>query len=300
MWQDFLLVHRPSKQALPTTENSVLWGTCLRQLLFLLPQDLAEIEPSLDDNDQILRGQAAYQLCLEICSGLHSPIMGETEVFGQFRDFFLKLPNTSPFSRFLRSFAEQVITDTKQVRQEHLLNLGAQSYGSLLRRICGPVQSVCLIGAGQLSEEILPWFQGKSELHLVCRRMEQGQELTKQFSNLRIYDFQSVLPKTDVVLLAAPIPSETFAAWFSGQATPQILVDLRGEASVDPLHFSNQDNIRFFSLTDLFQSMERQRETQDGRAAQARERIVKLAAKQDERLRSKAEHRPFGWEDVCA
>lgn len=299
MWQELLVIHRRSKEPLVSTHNSVLWSTCLRQLLFVLPKGLAEIEDQLVADDEIKRGQDAYQFSLEVCCGLHSPIFGETEVFGQFREFFLKLPNIDPLRRFLRGFAEQVITDTKQVRQEHLLNLGAQSYGSLLRKTCAEAQTIGIIGAGQLAEEILPWFQGKAKLHVICRRRDQGEELKKTFANVTLHDFDSQLPKFDALVVAAPIPSSFFRPWFANHGLPATFVDLRGEAEIDPL-FATPPVCRFLGLSDLFASMENQRKSQDGRALQAKKQITTLTQRHFERTGSKSEHRPFGWDDVCA
>lgn len=296
MWQDLLLVHRPSKHELELPDSSVLWSTCLRQLAFL--PATTEITGILSDQDQVFRGLDAYRFCLEICCGLYSPILGETEVFGQFRQFFLNLPRENSFANFLRSFAEQVIADTKQVRQEHLLNLGAQSYGSLLRRMTADSRSVTLLGAGQLSEEILPWLEGKT-IRIVCRRASQGQELARQFPGVTVHSFSEKLLPSDAILVAAPIPASEFMRWFENQAMPKVLVDLRGEAVLDPLSLSSSE-CTLVSLNDLFRSMERQKGAQDARVSQAREQIQKLVARLEERVRTRAEHRPFGWEDVCA
>jgi glutamyl-tRNA reductase len=299
MWQELLVIHRKSKEPFTHSPNAVIWSTCLRQLLFVLPKDLSEIEDQLIAEDQIKRGQEAYQLLLEVCCGLHSPILGETEVFGQFRDFFLKLPNTNPMRIFLRNMAEQIISDTKQVRQQHLLNLGAQSYGSLLRKTCSSAKSIAILGAGQLAEEILPWFQGKATMHLICRNQEQGRALAKSYTNIAVDDFDTKLPKFDAVVIAAPIPSSFLNPWLAKQELPNTLIDLRGEASVDPLLISAPDCI-FLGLAEVFASIENQRSSQDARALQAKKQITLLTQRYFDRARSNSEHRPFGWDDVCA
>lgn len=112
--EDILLLHRSSKTSLDVAHP--VWKTCLRQVAFL--QD-AEDVPELESEDEVLRGDAALRFLVEVLSGLHSPILGETEVFGQFRlfaDSQKDHPLFSASSRWLRF----VFHEVKEMRACHL------------------------------------------------------------------------------------------------------------------------------------------------------------------------------------
>src|SRR5205085_5331838 len=83
---------------------------------------------------EVFRGQQAYAFLLEVICGLNSPIVGETAVMGQFKDFLLdaKFPRTS-WGNFLRQLVTNLMIDAKRVRARHMQGIGSQSYGSLVR-----------------------------------------------------------------------------------------------------------------------------------------------------------------------
>lgn len=90
--EDILLVHRKSNINFDEGfkelfEGAAIFGTCLRKIFFCEEVDLHQYLDALKPEDQILRGEKAISLLLEILCGLHSPIVGETQVFGQFKQF---------------------------------------------------------------------------------------------------------------------------------------------------------------------------------------------------------------------
>ena len=134
--EDILLVHRKSNRNFsPELQQAAIWKTCLRQILFITENEINAISDELTSEDQILRGEAGLSLLLEILCGLHSPIVGETEVFGQFKSFIdgRKALNDSLFADH-QKWLSFVLTEVKRTRAEHLVGIGSQSYGSLLRR----------------------------------------------------------------------------------------------------------------------------------------------------------------------
>jgi glutamyl-tRNA reductase len=96
-------------------------------------------------------GRDAYQFLLEVICGLHSPLVGENAVMGQFRQFrnAAQFPNTA-WGKFLRKVTTDVLVDARQVRHRHLEGLGSQSYGSLIRKHLKGQSSVAVLGAGSL------------------------------------------------------------------------------------------------------------------------------------------------------
>src|SRR6185436_19814170 len=148
---------------MPTVLNCIEWHTCLRRILFLNARDNHDILETIETENllppivEIFRGQHAYHFLLEVICGLNLPIVGETAVMGQFKDFLqnAKLPNSS-WGNFLRQLATNLMIDAKRVRAQHLQGLGSQSYGSLVRQHVKGMPAVAVLGSGKLAREILP------------------------------------------------------------------------------------------------------------------------------------------------
>ena len=86
-------LRREAREQMPALLNGLEWQTCLRRILFLNASDHAELIRSLEAGEivrpvvEVFRGQQAYEFLLEVICGLNSPIVGETAVMGQFKEF---------------------------------------------------------------------------------------------------------------------------------------------------------------------------------------------------------------------
>ena len=69
----------------------------------------------------------AYRLLLEILCGLRSPMVGETQVMGQFKAFLASLDREHAW---VNRVGQRLLTDARDVRTRHLQGLGSRSYGS--------------------------------------------------------------------------------------------------------------------------------------------------------------------------
>ncbi|TAK16175.1 MAG: hypothetical protein EPO35_05870, partial [Acidobacteria bacterium] len=72
--------HSPPGDA--TVDGRLSWRTCLRDVTFV---DEAHSADTLAEED-------AYALLLEVLCGLRSPMLGETQVMGQFKAFLATVP----------------------------------------------------------------------------------------------------------------------------------------------------------------------------------------------------------------
>ena len=147
---------------MPAVLNAVEWQTCLRRILFVHAGDSAAIIESIQNGElrlltiEVFRGHDAYRFLLETICGLNSPIVGETAVMGQFKEFSQRAKfQTTPWGRFLRQLTLNLMMDAKRVRTRHLQGLGSQSYGSLVRQEVKGLPTVAVLGAGKLAREIL-------------------------------------------------------------------------------------------------------------------------------------------------
>jgi len=302
MLSDLILLHRrqgPSiaEPAPALAGESLLWRTCLRQILIGPAAVLDDVE--LHPEDHVYRGDEAFRFCLEIVCGLHSPLVGETEVFGQFKNAIRAWLEGDDFRSELRRFFQAVIEDAKKVRAAHLAGIGGQSYGSLLRKELSGVSEVHVIGAGHLAEEILPWIhKDGTQVHVHARRVEHAQRLREAHANLRVHALNGRAPLSaaGAIVIAAPVSSEWVTQWIhpvNGRIDQ--IADLRGESVHDPLSEADLQG-RVIHFRDLLEKISANRSFLESRRLAALEMISQISAHRARRI----EYRPFGWDDVCA
>ena len=289
---------------MPAVLNGIEWQTCLRRILFLNAHDNHDIIETIETAGllppivEVFRGQQAYRFLLEVICGLNSPIVGETAVMGQFKEFLqsAKFPNT-PWGNFLRQLATNLMIDAKRVRHEHLQGLGSQSYGSLVRQHVKGMPTVAVLGSGKLAREILPWLIGKTKVRVFCRNLERAQSLHEEFPEIELVEYSNVDAGWDHsdagLVIAAPLKAEEVADWSQLQRVSFTkCLDLRGEALTDPVTISTI----LIPLHELFAALRAERERLAEHVAAARSEIKRLVARQTQQ----AQFRPFGWEDLCA
>lgn len=169
---DRLTVVHARKQAghaLPGTRETrdadrLFIETCLRLIWLDLDaaEDMAGLATRMDG--ELLHGQDAYRLLLEIGCGLHSAIPGEAEVFGQIRSFWKRFGTTVPaHARRLEPLMQRLLEDIKDIRTRHLQGLGGATYGSLARLLLGEDlhRPTLLVGAGKMARAVAPYLTGR-------------------------------------------------------------------------------------------------------------------------------------------
>ena len=289
---------------MPAVLNGLEWQTCLRRIQFLnRVENSALIEAAenarlTSGSVDVYRGQDAYGFLLEVICGLNSPLLGETAVMGQFREFsaHARFPNT-PWGWFLRQFTSNVLVDAKSVRHDHLQGIGSQSYGSLVRQHVKGMPTVAVLGAGKLAREILPWLIGKTSARLFYRNWLHAKDLLKEYPEIHLDQYSTddagwQQEETGLVI-AAPLKASEVERWVRSQTTTfSKCLDLRGEAETDPITLP----IPVIKLSELFDALRTERQRLAGRVELARAEIKQLVSRQAHQ----AQFRPFGWEDLCA
>lgn len=289
---------------MPAVLNGIEMQTCLRRILFLNAhdnRDLIETVASsnrIPPNVEIFRGQQAYAFLLEVICGLNSPIVGETAVMGQFKEFLLnaKFPKTS-WGNFLRQLATNLMIDAKRVRHNHLQGIGSQSYGSLVRQHVKGLPTVAVLGSGKLAREILPWLIGKTKVRVFYRNWQHAKDLLQEYPEIELVQYSdgdNAWEQGEAgLVIAAPLNADQVARWSQVQKVSFTkCLDLRGEAASDPIELPTP----VIKLNELFEALRTERERLAGHVEAARAEIKQLVQRQSQQ----AQFRPFGWEDLCA
>jgi glutamyl-tRNA reductase len=312
MFSDVALIHRngstPFHWSADAAMRSIfLWQTCLRKMAFAEPDRVADLP--LEPGDEVLDGLSAYQLCLEVACGLRSPLVGETEVLGQFKNAFQSFrPPETPFGTQLRRFAKSVFEDAKKVRQAHLDSLGSQSYGSVVRRELKGMRRVDVVGAGQLVGEMLPWLAKDGvELRVHARDPLKARAALTSISSQVQYSALDMslgeaadLSGARALVIAAPIPAAQIGAWLKagGASNVERLIDLRADSATDRL-LGSEGGARAARLITLPEAMALVDSNQERIQARKRAALAHVSEMVEARARH-VDNRPFGWEDVCA
>jgi glutamyl-tRNA reductase len=281
MWQELGLVHRKADAASSPfpAHSGATWKTCLRELFFAHPGD--GFPPGDAYGGDRYVADRAHRFLVEICSGLHSPLFGETEVFGQFRAFRAGAALHPAWDELLDAVEE----DVRKLRRTHLTDIGSQSYGSLARRHLPGGEPVVIVGAGHLAQELLPWLD--------------GHEVTVAARNPSRVSFVQAVPMESLAraprahwLIAAPVTNAQLEAWWATNPALTVL-DFRGETS---FLLKPERCLRYLALRALYAELE------TVRALHAKKRDAALTFAHELSLRraSAVVHRPYGWEDAFA
>lgn len=308
MFNDIVLLHRSGSALAAHSQPEagwLQWKTCLRQIALGSMEVYEAHLPKMDEQDEVYIGDDAYRFLLQVICGLHSPLIGETEVNGQFKNAVasFELP-VSPWGGQMRRFFKALFEDAKKIRQTHLSDLGSQSYGSILRRELRDLRRVHILGAGHLVQEVLPWLcKDGNEVFVHCRDTKKAAEELKAFTDIKICQMneRTGLNQAEALVIAAPLTAAWIRNWIGtdGGSRIRVVADTRGDSGEDYVADGPGpigDRARVLTLADL---LERISSNQIQLQARKRQALVAI----DEAVAEKGRHveyRPFGWEDVCA
>lgn len=243
-----------------------------------------------------LQGHEAYSFLLRFGSGLESKLVGETEVFGQLKnacDQYQKQHVWNLLSPIIQSLFE----DIKEIRTRFLRTIGANSYGSLIRKMVdrrstGPV---LIIGAGDLASSILVYLS-EFELRLWNRTKQKAeilkQELLAKYPRVSCQIFENLqmaLSNTSHVIICVP-------------QLDVLLEEISKEPSRKIIHLGLRSSEttkieNMLTLDDVIELKEAENKSRARKVAQARAACVERAL-----LRSLGGgiSAPHGWEDLFA
>lgn len=282
---DIILVHRKTNQDFATVSSESInqfgvWKTCLRQIA-IFPTDTFDYqnELKLDSQDEVYSNEEALQLLVEILCGLHSPVFGETEVFGQFRKYIDALPSDHVL-KTNQALTQFIYKTVKEVRSQYLKNAGGLSYGHVLRKKLKDHTEISLWGFGQLAQEITPWMKEK-QTQVIVRNPFGSDEYSVVSAPFR--------KKTKAHIIAAPISDDQLLELIK-DGTTELVIDLRGQTGIVHPH------PKIIPLFEVMSEIEALKQEQKVVLPECKAAIQTLVSK----YFSTSWHRPFCWEDLCS
>jgi glutamyl-tRNA reductase len=279
----FSVIQQPAGQPVPATAD-VVWQTCVRQIAFV------EDGPVSAGHGSVWHDDDAYVYLLEIVCGLHSPMLGETEVLHQFKVFADRLGTSRPMWREL---SQAVIADARVIRARHLIGLGSRSYGSAVRRHVRGCARVALLGTGMLAREILPFLDARTHSVDLWGRRDQCPISDAGAVYRSIHELPRVRIADECgIVVAAPVPSATIADVAACYGDVAAIVDLRAEGRQDP----PPPIAPVVTLDEVFAGVQDAMRAGEARIGAARSDIRECARA----FASRAKLNPSGWHDLCA
>ncbi len=267
--------------------------TCLRKTIFFSEAqfEFFKVEDAkLASGFDLYTGFAAVEYMVKVLSGLESPVVGETEVLGQFKKQII--PQLEKKSD-LKEVIQFILNLVKTIRTKHLIGLGSQSYGSMVRRILKYHQHILFIGAGALTESILPWVKGSKNVMILVRSLDRYEktDVYKENGDLKVFSFNEdfIFDFPLHVIVCAPIKAKLLESYLTN-ANVETVVDLREESKIDPiLNLS----CKLFDLESVFKGVYAE--------IDKKKKLIKsiekdICTKIEERF---VKYRPFGWDDLC-
>lgn len=296
---DLIIVHQcyqGSVQKNEPVDAGVVWQTCRRKLLFF--DELSFQNYQVSEHEEVYYDIEAEEFLIEVLCGLKSPLVGETEVFGQFKLWWQNLENNS-FKQKYEARVQQIYSVVKRIREESLCGLGSQSYGSLLRKKIGELASasgevrIDFVGAGQLVEEMVPWVEKKWKYRIWCRnpqRIESTEMAQKAESVKNMNDAEEV---SNLLVVAAPLSHDELNFWIKKRSSGENLhvFDFRH----DSMDYNGSDQFRQFLHLDHFTTeVEEKKQQIQFHIEEAKAKINNWKNTEMNR----AQVRPFGWDDL--
>ncbi|MCC7042289.1 MAG: hypothetical protein IT183_00360 [Acidobacteria bacterium] len=279
------LIHR-TPGAAPPPADSTAWRTCLREVHFLPGHRIPFETGVLTDAD-------AYALLLEIVCGLRSPLIGETEVQAQFKEFLASAAARD--NRWLKRVGQRVLGDAKRIRHKHLQGFGAHSYGRLAaRHLIGT--RVAVVGTGALASEVVRAAPAEALVDVWGRSSERvlpTRPAGLSFSLLADAGAQArSRHESTTLVVAAPAGSSDIGAVVACYPRLANVVDMRSSDQQSVIDTEAQVTL----LADLLAEAARTEVGGAPRVRAARSDIRDLATA----FVGREQLRPFGWDDVCA
>jgi glutamyl-tRNA reductase len=274
------ILHRTAiEDPVSLDEAYTQWKTCLRSIGF-----------HSGDLHSTHEGIEAYEFLLQVICGLKSPMIGETEVLAQFKGFLKRYPNT-----ISHKISSKLIQDSKKIRTKFLKNYGCQTYGSITLKESKSFERIILLGAGALTQDILPIIKDFSgEIFIAARNLDKAKVSFKKYPNVQIESFENLgTHKKALVVIAAPVSSDILEKMINKKFYLSSILDMRSTRDGPNLKLDEQ--FKYKSLTEIFGEIEQTQENLKSISKEIEIEIKKLS----NRWINKAQIRPFGWDDLC-
>jgi glutamyl-tRNA reductase len=227
---------------------------------------LKDVSGSVQKFVSVYEGESAVKHVFEMASSMDSMVVGEREIFSQFRSAYDQSRSSGFTGDFLRLLENSAVVTAKQIYSETKIGERALSIVSLairtmLEKIDGNGQKVLLIGSGETNQLVGKFLKKYkfSNIEIYNRTIDNAKTLAEtlgasslhlsQLSEARDFDIIIICTSANRVVIDLPL----YQKMLSGDQSKKIIIDLAVPRNVgeDVVNYSNVDYIDIQNLKAL-------------------------------------------------
>ena len=218
-----------------------------------------------DESFYFLSGHDALVHMSKVASGIDSQVLGEQEIFGQFKTAYKKAKDIGIVGRELIYFSEKVIEISKKARTQTKIGLNSLSVSGLALKLVNNIfenpqdQNVLVVGAGSLAQNVIKrlYEKGIDKIKSINRSIKKIKlnDSYEIFSG-SLESLHSELEHTDIVIASSttelPIIGKGAVenALRTRKNKPMLLIDLGVPRNVEE-EIKNIEQAYLFSIDDI-------------------------------------------------
>ncbi len=218
-----------------------------------------------DDSFYFLNGHDALVHMSKVASGIDSQVLGEQEIFGQFKSAYKKAKDIGILGRELIFFSEKVIEISKKARTQTKIGLNSLSVSGLALKLVNNIfenpqdQNVLVVGAGSLAQNVIKrlYEKGIDKIKSINRSIKKIKlnDSYEIFSG-SLESLHNELGHTDIVIASSttelPIIGKGAVenALRTRKNKPMLLIDLGVPRNIEE-EIKNIEQAYLFSIDDI-------------------------------------------------
>jgi glutamyl-tRNA reductase len=249
----------------------------------------------------ILDNNKALEHMCCVASGLDSQVLGEQEIFGQFKKAIQSFANIKTLHGRLQQITDEVISIAKAARTETNIGVNPLSISGLSLKIVKEIfedpeqQQVTVVGAGQMALGVIEHFYDNSirnirAVNRTKKTLDISDSISFETSNLS--QLASIIQSTDILIASISTPLPIIGkgliedAFRNRQNKPMLLIDLGVPRNIED-QVRDLENAYLFSIEDMEQVTQENLEERTEEAQKAIDLIKNKVALIDGRLEVK-------------
>ena len=218
-----------------------------------------------DDSFYFLSGHHALVHMSKVASGIDSQVLGEQEIFGQFKSAYKKAKDIGIVGRELIYLSEKVIEISKKARTQTKIGLNSLSVSGLALKLVNNIfenpqdQNVLVVGAGSLAQNVIKrlYEKGIDKIKSINRSIKKIKlnDSYEIFSG-SLESLHNELEHTDIVIASSttelPIIGKGAVenALRTRKNKPMLLIDLGVPRNIEE-EIKNIEQAYLFSIDDI-------------------------------------------------
>ena len=224
-----------------------------------------QVDNISDDSFYFLSGHDALVHMSKVASGIDSQVLGEQEIFGQFKTAYKKAKDIGIVGRELIYLSEKVIEISKKARTQTKIGLNSLSVSGLALKLVNNIfenpqdQNVLVVGAGSLAQNVIKrlYEKGIDKIKSINRSIKKIKlnDSYEIFSG-SLESLHNELEHTDIVIASSttelPIIGKGAVenALRTRKNKPMLLIDLGVPRNIEE-EIKNIEQAYLFSIDDI-------------------------------------------------